>query len=55
MIRSASLFCSPTIPPLQTQFVRLAGVFKFDYRVAYLMPTLIMLGVSFWLFRKRSG
>ena len=40
---------------LQTQFVRLAGVFKFDYRVAYLMPTLIMLGVSFWLFRKRSG
>lgn len=40
---------------LQTQFVRLAGVFKFDYRVAYLMPTLIMLSVSFWLFRKRSG
>ena len=40
---------------LQTQFVRLAGVFKFDYRIAYLMPTLIMLAVSFVLFRKRSG
>jgi lipopolysaccharide export system permease protein len=40
---------------LQTQFVQLAGVFKFDYRVAYLLPTLIMLGVSTYLFRKRSG
>jgi len=40
---------------LQTQFVRLAGVFKFDYRMAYLMPTLVMLGVSFALFKKRSG
>ena len=40
---------------LQTQFVRLAGVFKFDYRVAYLLPTLIMLGVSAVLFKRRSG
>ena len=40
---------------LQMQFVRLAGVFTFDYRLAYLMPTLIMLGVSFVLFKKRSG
>ncbi|MFC0676906.1 LPS export ABC transporter permease LptG [Lysobacter korlensis] len=40
---------------LQTQFVRLAGVFKFDFRIAYLLPTLIMLAVSAALFRKRSG
>ncbi|MFD0739083.1 LPS export ABC transporter permease LptG [Lysobacter koreensis] len=40
---------------LQTQFVKLAGVFKFDYRVAYLLPTLIMLGVSMFLFKRRSG
>ena len=40
---------------LQTQFVKLAGVFKFDYRVAYLLPTLIMLGVSMLLFKRRSG
>jgi lipopolysaccharide export system permease protein len=40
---------------LQTQFVRLAGVFKFDYRVAYVLPTVIMLAVSAALFRRRSG
>jgi lipopolysaccharide export system permease protein len=40
---------------LQTQFVKLAQVYKFDYRMAYLLPTLIMLGVSFFLFKKRSG
>lgn len=40
---------------LQTQFVRLAGVFKFDYRVAYLAPTLIMVAVSMVLFKRRSG
>ena len=40
---------------LQTQFVRLAGVFKFDYRLAYLAPTLIMVTVSVVLFRRRSG
>lgn len=40
---------------LQTQFVRLAGVLKFDYRVAYMIPPLIMLGVSWFFFRKRSG
>ncbi|MBF6025942.1 LPS export ABC transporter permease LptG [Lysobacter niastensis] len=40
---------------LQTQFVRLAGVFKFDYRVAYALPTLIMLAVSAVLFKRRSG
>lgn len=40
---------------LQTQFVKLASAFKFDFRVAYLLPTLIMIGVSVGLFRKRSG
>ncbi len=40
---------------LQTQFVKLASAFKFDFRVAYALPTLIMIGVSLLLFRKRSG
>jgi lipopolysaccharide export system permease protein len=40
---------------LQTQFVRMAGVFKFDFRVAYLVPPVLMLGVSAVLFRRRSG
>lgn len=40
---------------LQTQFVKLASAFKFDFRVAYALPTIIMVGVSMLLFRKRSG
>ena len=40
---------------VQTQFVRLAGVYKFDFRIAYLIPPMIMLGVSAALFRRRSG
>lgn len=40
---------------LQTQFVQLAGVYKFDFRLAYLIPPAIMLGVSATLFRRRSG
>ncbi|HEU0307252.1 MAG TPA: LPS export ABC transporter permease LptG [Lysobacter sp.] len=40
---------------LQQQSVRLAQVYHFDYRVAYLMPTLVMLAVSWFLFRRRSG
>lgn len=40
---------------VQTQFVRLAGVFKFDYRIAYLIPALAMVGLSLWLFKRRSG
>jgi len=40
---------------LQMQFVKLAGVYRFDYRIAYLMPPVVMLGVSAWLFRRRSG
>jgi lipopolysaccharide export system permease protein len=40
---------------LQTQFVKLAGIYKFDYRVAYLVPSAVMLAVSSVLFRRRSG
>lgn len=40
---------------LQLWSVQLAGVYKFDYRLAYLMPPLVMLGVSWGLFRRRSG
>ncbi|GAB2502771.1 LPS export ABC transporter permease LptG [Lysobacter humi (ex Lee et al. 2017)] len=40
---------------LQEVFVRSARAFQLDYRVAYLAPTLVMLGVSMILFRKRSG
>jgi lipopolysaccharide export system permease protein len=39
---------------VQTQVVRLAGVFKFDYRIAYLIPALVMVTLSLWLFRRRS-
>lgn len=40
---------------LQEQFARLASVFRFDFRVAYALPPLLMLGLSWWLFRRRSG
>ncbi|MDQ3287750.1 MAG: LPS export ABC transporter permease LptG [Pseudomonadota bacterium] len=40
---------------LQTQFVRLASVLDLDFRLAYALPTLIMIGVSVLLFRQRSG
>ncbi|HSM09985.1 MAG TPA: LptF/LptG family permease, partial [Lysobacter sp.] len=40
---------------LQTQFVRLASVLDLDFRLAYALPTLIMVVVSVLLFRKRSG
>ena len=40
---------------VQTQFVRMAGVFKFDFRLAYLIPPVIMLATSAVLFRRRSG
>ena len=40
---------------VQAQFVRLAVVFKFDFRVAYLLPPVLMLGVSAVLFQRRSG
>lgn len=40
---------------LQTQFVSLAGVYKFDFRIAYLVPPALMLAISTYLFRRRSG
>lgn len=40
---------------LQKQAVQLAAVYKFDFRLAYLGPPAIMLAVSAWLFRRRSG
>lgn len=40
---------------LQNQFVRLAGVYQFDFRFAYMVPPLVMLTISFFLFRRRSG
>jgi lipopolysaccharide export system permease protein len=40
---------------LQQQCVRLAQVYHFDYRVAYVLPTVVMLAVSWFLFRRRSG
>ena len=40
---------------LQNQFVRLAGVYQFDFRIAYLIPPVLMLAISFLLFRRRSG
>lgn len=40
---------------LQTQAVELAKVYKLDFRLAYLLPTLVMVTVSWVLFRRRSG
>ncbi len=40
---------------LQSQFVQLAKVYKLDFRLAYALPTAIMVAVSVLLFRKRSG
>jgi lipopolysaccharide export system permease protein len=40
---------------LQNQVVKLAAVYRFDYRLAYLVPPSLMLAVSWYLFRKRSG
>ena len=40
---------------LQMQFVRLAGAFHFDYRLAYALPPVLMLVISWSLFRRKSG
>jgi lipopolysaccharide export system permease protein len=40
---------------LQTQVVKLAAVYHFDYRLAYALPPAVMLAVSFLLFRRRTG
>jgi len=38
---------------LQNQVVKLAAVYKFDYRLAYLIPPLVMLTLSWQMFRRR--
>lgn len=40
---------------LQLFFGRMAGALKFDYRIAYALPPIVMLAVSGWLFRRKSG
>ncbi|MCD9085920.1 LPS export ABC transporter permease LptG [Stenotrophomonas sp. SY1] len=40
---------------LQMFFGRMAGALKFDYRIAYAIPPLLMLGISAWLSRRRVG
>ena len=40
---------------LQNQVAKLAAVYGFDYRIAYALPPLLMLTVSWLLFRRRSG
>jgi lipopolysaccharide export system permease protein len=40
---------------LQNQVVRLAAVYRFDYRLAYAIPPMLMMGISWFLFHKRSG
>lgn len=40
---------------LQKQAVQLAAVYKFDFRIAYVVPVVVMLAVSAWLFRRKSG
>ena len=40
---------------VQTQVVRLAGVFHFDYRLAYTIPAAVVMLLSLWLFKRRSG
>lgn len=40
---------------LQTICARLAGVYHFDYRIAYAVPPLTMLVMSYLMFRRRSS
>jgi len=40
---------------VQMQMARLASAFKLDFRVAYLIPVAMMLGISWLLFRRRSS
>lgn len=40
---------------LQEMSARMAGAYKFDYRLAYLIPLVLMLTTSWLLFRRRSG
>lgn len=40
---------------LQQVATKLAGIYHFDFRIAYAIPPLIMLAVSWMVFRRRSG
>jgi len=40
---------------LQLFFGRMAGALKFDFRIAYALPPIVMLAVSGLLFRRKSG
>jgi lipopolysaccharide export system permease protein len=40
---------------LQTLFGNLARAYRLDFRLAYLLPLVVMMGVSSFLFRRRSG
>ena len=40
---------------LQKMAVQMAGVFRFDYRIAFALPPAAMLAVSMWLFKRKSG
>ena len=40
---------------LQNMAVQMAGVFRFDYRIAFALPPAAMLAVSMWLFKRKSG
>lgn len=40
---------------LQKISTQVAGVFRFDYRIAYTLPPLVMLAVSYLLFKRRSS
>ncbi len=40
---------------LQLMATKLAGIYRFDFRIAYALPPAIMLLVSYLLFRRRSG
>ena len=40
---------------LQRMATELAGIYHFDYRIAFALPPAIMLAVSVWLFKRRSG
>ena len=48
-------FLLPAALLLQMAFGRLAGAFRFDYRLAYALPPIVMLLVSWLLFRRKSG
>lgn len=40
---------------LQLIFSKLAGIYRFDFRIAYALPPLIMLTISYLMFRRRSS